>query len=164
MFSVSDLYRVKLDEEQELPVVETEPPIPPLVYDDDDDLDLLTFSEDNEVVVTETMPTSFTCPECQRVCSSKLGLVSHLRVHNKKPKRSLYTFECKECSATFETEREMDKHIRKTHPVKPSKYICSTCKLGCETIGEFYKHIESAHPPKPLLEVRYKKLKNAECL
>lgn len=156
MLSVSDFYRVRMDVVKPTPVVEQ------TIAEDDDDV--LTFSEEEEEEErsTVTLQATVTCNICQRVCASKFGLSIHMKTHTRKKKRILYEYGCKECSETFETQREMDNHVRKTHPLKPSKHICSTCKQGFETSTSFYKHVETAHPPK--LNPRPKKLKNAECL
>uniref|UniRef100_A0A6M3KFK9 C2H2-type domain-containing protein n=1 Tax=viral metagenome TaxID=1070528 RepID=A0A6M3KFK9_9ZZZZ len=36
------------------------------------------YHPENEIV-----PDSLTCPECGKVCGSKLGLISHMRTHKK---------------------------------------------------------------------------------
>jgi DNA-directed RNA polymerase subunit RPC12/RpoP len=51
-------------------------------------------------------------------------------------------YRCKVCGATFDSEREVDKHNRTTHP----EYTCNECGRKFKTESEFRLHYLISHP------------------
>ena len=72
----------------------------------------------------------------------KNALTKNVQVQSKKIK-------CDNCSETFSTKSEINKHILETHAEKPEKHQCNKCPQNFNSKTELNEHILQIHDGKP---------------
>lgn len=90
----------------------------------------------NESNHTKSKPKLFECPECHKVCKSKVGLKTHRFLHlndNERP------FQCRICNRGFASKLSFQ--IHELVHTKVKKYACTVCDDSYDSKEELRKHM-----------------------
>ena len=79
--------------------------------------------------------------ECEKVFSSKSGLLRHMKGHNKG------LLKCTRCSSFYSTREKFEEHNKLKHC--RSLHKCKTCDSGLHTAGSLKCHIRACHTNTP---------------
>jgi DNA-directed RNA polymerase subunit RPC12/RpoP len=60
-------------------------------------------------------------------------------------------YTCSICGAKFDTQAELDEHMRTAHPT-PLGYQCPYCSESFTTLNELVNHVATVHPDKPPIQ------------
>ncbi|XP_062537298.1 zinc finger protein 60-like [Armigeres subalbatus] len=82
-------------------------------------------------------PNPSPCEVCGKVCSSKLALKAHMRLHTS-------GIACEICGKVFQERHKLQRHIQSRHE-KLRKFECHICKKKLSTLSAVQIHINTYH-------------------
>ncbi|CAK4083296.1 unnamed protein product [Aphanomyces euteiches] len=103
------------------------------------------FNSDKPIPVDDFVPTRIECPECHEFFLTKKSLRGHVRgVH------MAQSFECSDCSNSYSSQANLNKHRRIAHEEGSAKYKCDLCPQAFHYKHVLRKHMEKTHDrPQP---------------
>ncbi|KAM8810485.1 ras-responsive element-binding protein 1 [Eudromia elegans] len=105
---------------------------------------------------TKEEKSSYTCPLCEKICTTQHQLTMHIRQHNTDTGGTDHS--CSICGKSLSSASSLDRHMLVHSGERP--YKCSVCGQSFTTNGNMHRHMKihekdpnstaSATPPSPL--------------
>lgn len=109
---------------------------------------------------TKEEKSSYTCPLCEKICTTQHQLTMHIRQHNTDTGGTDHS--CSICGKSLSSASSLDRHMLVHSGERP--YKCSVCGQSFTTNGNMHRHMKihekdpnstaSTTPPSPLKRKR----------
>ncbi|XP_046444164.1 zinc finger X-linked protein ZXDB-like [Daphnia pulex] len=92
----------------------------------------------------------FACTVCRRKFTTLYNLNSHKKLHDRP---NIYSCSIEQCSSEFQTQRELDNHLKEQHREVEAPYACHHCNCGkrFHSLNALTTHLRSHTRVGPLM-------------
>ncbi|XP_046631288.1 zinc finger X-linked protein ZXDB-like [Daphnia pulicaria] len=92
----------------------------------------------------------FACTVCRRKFTTLYNLNSHKKLHDRP---NIYSCSIEQCSSEFQTQRELDNHLKEQHREVEAPYACHHCNCGkrFHSLNALTTHLRSHTRVGPLI-------------